>query len=185
MLVQEIIENYNPFNLQEEKDKISMLYFINHFDDVLTRNNVIGHFSAAGFVVNKEKNKMLAVYHKISDGWTYPGGHADGEENLLSVALREVYEETGLKAIVLKTEPFMISILPTEYHLKNNQFVSSHLHFDIIYLMEADDSLFFKKSDDECLDIKWISFQDVEKENFCYFIKPVVMKMIDKMNTQC
>lgn len=123
-----------------------MLYFINHFDDVLTRNNVIGHFSAAGFIVNKEKNKMLAVYHKIADGWTYPGGHADGDNNLLSVALREVYEETGLKADVLKNNPFMISILPAESHLQKNQFVSSHLHFDIIYLMEVDDSLFLRKA---------------------------------------
>ena len=185
MSVKEIIDNYNPSDQQEENDKISMLYFINHFDDVLTRNNVIGHFSASGFVINKEKNKMLAVYHKKADGWTYPGGHADGDENLLNVALKEVYEETGLKADVLKTNPFMISILPSESHLVNDQFVSSHLHFDIIYLMEVDDSLFFKKSDDECLDIKWIPFQDIEKENFCYFIKPVVMKMIDKMNTQC
>jgi len=185
MSVLEIIENYNPFNLQEEKDKISMLYFINHFDDVLTRNNVIGHFSAAGFVVNKEKNKMLAVYHKISDGWTYPGGHADGEENLLSVALREVYEETGLKANVLKTEPFMISILPTEYHLKNNQFVSSHLHFDIIYLMEVDESIPLKIVDDAIDAVKWIPFQDIEKEKICYFIKPIVIRMLDKMNTQC
>ena len=120
MSVKEIIDNYNPSDQQEENDKISMLYFINHFDDVLTRNNVIGHFSAAGFIVNKEKNKMLAVYHKIADGWTYPGGHADGDDNLLRVALREVYEETGLKADVLKNNPFMISILPAESHLQKN-----------------------------------------------------------------
>ena len=185
MYIKEIIEKYNPYDLQEKKDKEGMLYFINHFDDVLTRNNVIGHFSAAGFIVNKEKNKMLAVYHKIADGWTYPGGHADGDDDLLRVALREVYEETGLKADTLRKEPFMISILPAESHLQKNQFVSSHLHFDIIYLMEADDSLFLKRRDDECLDIKWISFQDIEKEKFCYFIKPIVIRMIDKINTQC
>ena len=185
MSVKEIIDNYNPSDQQEENDKISMLYFINHFDDVLTRNNVIGHFSAGGFIVNKEKNKMLAVYHKIADGWTYPGGHADGEENLLRVALREVYEETGLKADVLKINPFMISILPAESHLQKNQFVSSHLHFDIIYLMEADESISLKMFDDAIDGVKWISFHDIEKEKFCYFIKPVVMKMIDKMNTQC
>lgn len=185
MYVKEIIEKYNPFDEQDKKDKEGMLYFINHFDDVLTRNNVIGHFSAAGFIVNKEKNKMLAVYHKIADGWTYPGGHADGDDNLLRVALKEVYEETGLKANVLKTEPFMISILPTKYHLKNNQFVSSHLHFDIIYLMEADESISLKMFDDAIDGVKWISFHDIEKEKFCYFIKPIVIKMIDKMNTQC
>ena len=185
MAVKEIIDNYNPSDQQEENDKISMLYFINHFDDVLTRNNVIGHFSAAGFIVNKEKNKMLAVYHKIADGWTYPGGHADGDDNLLRVALREVYEETGLKADTLRKEPFMISILPVESHFKNNQFVSSHLHFDILYLMEADESISLKMFDDAIDAVKWIPFQDIEKEKFCYFIKPIVIRMIDKINTQC
>ena len=44
---------------------------------------------------------MLVVYHIINDGWIYPGGHVDGAEDLLSVAVREVEEETGLKVKVL------------------------------------------------------------------------------------
>ena len=91
------IENYIPFNEQEEKDKEQFLKFIDTFDDVLTRDNIFGHFSASAFVVNKERNKMVVVYHIINDGWIYPGGHADGEDDFLSVAVREVEEETGLK----------------------------------------------------------------------------------------
>jgi len=49
----------------------------------LTRDNIFGHFSASAFVVNKEKNKMVVVYHIINDGWIYPGGHADGEDDFL------------------------------------------------------------------------------------------------------
>ena len=44
---------------------------------------------------------MVVVYHNINDGWIYPGGHADGEEKLLDVAIREVEEETGLKVKIL------------------------------------------------------------------------------------
>ena len=101
MNLKEKIENYVPYNEQEEKDKDQMLEFINTFDDVLTRNNIFGHFSASAFVVNKDRTKMVVVYHLINDGWIYPGGHADGIEDLLSVAVREVEEETGLKAKVL------------------------------------------------------------------------------------
>lgn len=80
------IQNYTPFNEQEENDKEQMLNFIDNFDDVLTRNNSFGHFSSSAFVVNKEKTRMVVVYHNIYDAWIYPGGHADGEEDLLSVA---------------------------------------------------------------------------------------------------
>ena len=185
MSIKEIIEKYNPYDEFEKKDKEEMLYFINNFEDVLTRNNVIGHFSAAGFVVNKEKNKMLAVYHKIADGWTYPGGHADGDDNLLEVAIREVYEETGIRGKAVNNVPFMIATLPVYCHVKNNQFISSHLHFDVIYLMEADEALPLNLTDDAIFGIKWISFEDVFNENFCCYIKPIVIKMIDKINNQC
>ena len=102
------IESYIPFDEQEEKDKEQFLEFIDNFDDVLTRDNIFGHFSASAFVVNKERTKMLVVYHIINDGWIYPGGHADGEENFLFVSLREVEEETGLKAKVLDDNIFAI-----------------------------------------------------------------------------
>lgn len=104
------IENYIPFDEQEERDKEQFLEFINTFYDVLTRDNIFGHFSSSAFVVNKERNKMVVVYHNINDGWIYPGGHADGEEDLLNVAIREVEEETGLKVKVLDESIFFNSI---------------------------------------------------------------------------
>ena len=73
------IEQYVPFNEQEVCDKEQFLKFIDTFDDVLTRKNIFGHFTASAFVVNKERTKMLVVYHIINDGWIYPGGHVDGE----------------------------------------------------------------------------------------------------------
>ena len=56
MSLKEVIENYIPCDEQEEKDKEQMLTFIDTFDDVLTRDNVIGHFCAAAFVINKERS---------------------------------------------------------------------------------------------------------------------------------
>lgn len=108
MGLRESIENYIPFNEQEEKDKEQFLRFIDSFDDVLSRNNIFGHFSASAFIVNKERNKMVVVYHLINDGWISPGGHADGNDDLLSVAVREVLEETGLKVKVLDESIYSI-----------------------------------------------------------------------------
>ena len=177
MTLKETIVNYKPCDEQEERDKEQMLTFISNFDDVLTRNNVLGHFSASAFVINKEKSKMAAVYHIICDGWTYPGGHADGEEDLLSVAVREVEEETGLKANVLSEEPILISTNPVNPHVKRGKFVSSHLHFDVLYLMEADENIPLEYRHDESKGVKWISFDEIENENMVDYIKPLALKL--------
>ncbi len=62
------IEKFKPFNEQEEVDKRIMLKYIYDFDDVLTRQNEYGHFTSSAFVLNKERTKMLMIYHNINHG---------------------------------------------------------------------------------------------------------------------
>ena len=181
MNLKEKIENYIPYDEQEERDKEQYLNFIDKFDDVLTRNNVFGHFSASAFIVNKERTKMLVAYHIINDGWIYPGGHADGEENLLSVAVREVEEETGLKAKVLNEEIYSIQSAPVKGHIKKDKYVSAHLHLDVVYLMEADDKIPLVYRDDESKGVKWVSFDEATDETMCDFIRPIHKKLIKKL----
>ena len=184
MSVKNIIREYIPCDEQEESDKKQMLMFIDNFDDVLTRNNVVGHFSASAFVVNKERTKMAAVYHIITDGWTYPGGHADGEENLLSVALREAEEETGLKTKILSDKPYLISSNPVKSHIKNGKFVSSHLHFDVLYLVEAEENRPLKYRKNESYGVKWIPFDKIDNEQMVEFIGPIVKKLVNKLTNE-
>lgn len=176
------ILNYIPFNEQEEKDKEQFLKFIDTFDDVLTRDNIFGHISASAFVVNKERTKMLVVYHIINDGWIYPGGHADGEIDLLSVAVREVEEETGLKAKVLDENIFSIQSAPVKGHIKKGKYVPAHLHLDVLYLLEADDKEMLSFRDDESKGVKWIEFKDACDDSMCDFIRPIHRKLIEKIN---
>ena len=63
------IENYKPYNVQEEQDKKVMLKYIDAFDNVLTRNNEFGHFTASAWVVNKDRTKVLMIYHNIYKSW--------------------------------------------------------------------------------------------------------------------
>lgn len=182
MELREKIESYIPFNEQEEIDKKQFLKFIDTFDDVLTRNNIFGHFSASAFVVNKERTKMVVVYHIINDGWIYPGGHADGENDLLSVAVREVEEETGLKAKVLDDYIYSIQSAPVKGHIKHGKYVAAHLHFDVIYIMEADDKIPLVYRDDESKGVKWISFDEADNNEICDFVRPVHRKLIKKLN---
>lgn len=181
MLLKEQIQSYIPYNEQEEKDKEQFLNFINCFDDVLTRKNTFGHFTASAFIVNKNRNKMVVIYHKINNAWTYPGGHADGEEDLLSVAVKEVKEETGLDIKVLDNNIFAIWSGPVKGHIKNGKYVSSHLHFDVLYLMEADDFIPLVYNKDESNGIKWISFDEAQSDSIWELVRPIHKKLIKKL----
>ncbi len=184
MNLRQEIENYIPFNEQEKKDKEQFLRFIDTFDDVLTRDNIFGHFSASAFLVNKKRNKMVVVYHIINDGWIYPGGHADGDDNLLSVAVREVEEETGLKAKILDENIYAIQSAPVKGHIKSGKYVSSHIHFDVLYLMEADDRIPLKYKENESKGVKWISFEEADDKTMCDFIRPIHKKIIEKLKSK-
>ena len=184
MGLREQIESYIPYDETEERIKEYILKWIDSFDDVLTRDNEFGHFASSAFVVNKDRTKMLVVYHNIYDAWIYPGGHADGEENLLSVAIREVEEETGLKANVVDNSIFAISALPIVGHIKRGKYVPAHTHLDIVYLLEADDNEVLSFREEESKGVKWVTFEEAIGDTMVDFIRPVHKRLIEKLIKQ-
>jgi hypothetical protein len=76
------INNYKPFDKKEQNDKEVILEYIKNTNDVLTRENKIAHFTASAWITNKERNKILMIYHNVYNSWAWVGGQADGEENL-------------------------------------------------------------------------------------------------------
>lgn len=97
--LKENLEKFVPYNEQEETDKRIMLKYLKDFDDVLTRQNEYGHFTSSAFILNKERTKLLMIYHKIYNSWAWTGGHSDGDNDLLYVAMNEAKEETGIKNV--------------------------------------------------------------------------------------
>lgn len=164
MELREKIEKYEPYNEQEENDKKIMLKYIDLFDDVLTRDNELGHFTASAWVVNKERTKVLMIYHNIYKSWAWTGGHADGESNLLETAIRELKEETGVKNVkVLDDDIFSLEIVCVNGHVKRGKHVSSHVHLNLTYLLEADEKEELKIKEDENKGVMWVNIEDVEK----------------------
>ena len=93
------IRRYVPYNEQEEADKALILNWIEKNDDAFLRDNVVAHMTASAWVVDKDRSKVLMVYHNIYHSWSWLGGHADGETDLLAVAIREVKEEAGISNV--------------------------------------------------------------------------------------
>lgn len=155
-----IIKGYKPENEQEEADKEIMLEFIKAYDNCLLRENKIAHFTASSWIVNEDRTKVLMIYHNIYKNWAWTGGHADGEEDLQKVALREAGEETGVSNIrALSHEPISLENLCVDCHYKNGIFVPSHLHFNVTYLLQADEKEQVRIKADENSGVRWVDWQ--------------------------
>ena len=83
------LQIYQSFNEQEEADRQVMLELLQTSDDIFYRTNLLAHFTASAWVLNKAHTYVLMAFHNIYQTYAWLGGHADGEEDLLSVALRE------------------------------------------------------------------------------------------------
>ena len=135
------IQSYRPKNQQEEYDKEQMLQFMSCHKNYLERENQIAHFTASMWTVNKERTKTLMVYHNLYNSWSWIGGHADGMENLCVVAMKELQEETGVKhAKLISEENFSLETLTVNGHMRKGIWGPSHLHFNLTYLAEAEES---------------------------------------------
>jgi ADP-ribose pyrophosphatase YjhB (NUDIX family) len=176
------IKEYKPCNEQEMKDKEIILRYSDIFHDILTRNNKIIHMTVSAFVINKNKDKVLMVHHNIYNSWAWAGGHADGEEDLLFVAIKEVKEETGVKNIVTISKNIIaIDILPVFNHIKNGRYVSPHLHASIAYLLEADENEPIIVKPDENSAVKWIPIDQINLFSNEPHMKKVYEKIIAKI----
>ena len=179
------LEKYVPYNQQEQQDKETILQQLKTVDDIFYRENVLQHMTASGWVVNPARDKVLMAYHNIYQSYSWLGGHADGDEDLLQVALKEVQEESGIKNVrALSDEILSIEILTVDGHEKRGKHVSSHLHLNITYLIEADDSQQLVVAEDENSDVKWFGIDEaVESSNEQWFKDNIYSKLNEKLKS--
>ncbi|MDL2323600.1 NUDIX hydrolase [Ruminococcaceae bacterium OttesenSCG-928-A16] len=155
------IANYQPQNPQEKNDQQVMVEAIRQYPhNILLRKNKLAHLTSSAFVVNPARNKALLVHHNILNTWVWPGGHADGDADLLAVALREAKEETG----VCQVKPLLptiaaLDILPVPAHIKNGQYVNAHLHLSVAYILVCDEAEAVQIKPDENTGVRWFTRQ--------------------------
>lgn len=146
-----LLKNYNPKCSRELVYKEQMLEILKNCPNCFSRSSEVGHFTASAWVVDSENEKFLMLHHAKLNSWFQLGGHCDGDENLLNVAIKEAQEESGLNNIT----PVSNDIFDIDIHLipkvKNE---SPHYHFDVRFLLQhqGDEPLV---SNRESKDLKW------------------------------
>ena len=183
MKIYEDIKNYKPYNEQESRDRELILRFIENNPDAFLHSNFTAHMTASAWTVNKSRDRLLMVYHKIYDSWAWTGGHADGEQDLLKVAIKELREETGAEHIRALTEDiFSLEILTVDGHEKRGHYVPGHLHMNVTYLLEADEKDSLKICEDENSGVKWFSLDEaLEASSEPWFVERIYKKLNEKL----
>ena len=182
--LRQLIEQYSPVDEQETVDRKTILSFMDHFDDVVTRANVFGHLTASAFVVNEDITHTLMLHHNIMGGYAFPGGHADGEYDLYEVARREVEEETGLNVEPLFTNDiFAIQCAYTPGHVKRGKYISAHTHYDILFVFKVknEDMSKIRVCEGENTAVEWRSIDESSAEDVVDWIRPINKKIVKKI----
>ncbi len=106
------IEKYIKVNNGENIAQLKMLIdLIDSDKNIFIREKISGTIDIASnmLLFNKDKSKLLCLWHKKIQAWTFPGGHCDGNENIQKVAHIELEEETGVTGVkIFGGEPLHI-----------------------------------------------------------------------------
>ena len=185
MEIYEQIKAYRPWNEQERQDQVLILDFLRKNSDAFYRTNLLAHMTASAWVVNPQRSKVLMVYHRLYDSWSWAGGHADGEEDLLAVALREVREETGVQRLRPVTEEiYSLEVLTVDGHEKHGRYVPSHLHLNVTYLLEAEEDQPLRVCEAENSGVAWFSLADaLSVSTEPWFVERIYKKLNEKLNS--
>ena len=178
---------YTPFNDQEAADKPKLLSLLQSSKDIFTRDNTTAHMTASGWVVSPDRKSVLMIYHNIYNSWSWMGGHADGETDLLQVAQREIREESGIQNLKLLTpDIYSLEILTVDGHIKRGEYVSSHLHLNVTYLFEADPAQPLHVKPDENSGVAWIPISDLtSRVTEPWFLERIYSKLCQKLTETC
>lgn len=183
MKIVEEIKKYRPCNAQEQRDQALILDFLEKNGDAFLRSNLLAHMTASSWIVSPERTKTLMVYHNLYDSWSWTGGHADGETDLLSVALREAREETGIAHVrPLSPEIFSLEVLTVDGHEKRGEYVPSHLHMNVTYLLEAEESDTLHVCREENSGVAWFTLEEALKASSePWFVERIYKKLNNKL----
>ena len=151
-----LLEQLNRYGATDGAECVSrrrIVDFVKRHSDCFDRSLSVGHITGSAWLLDPTGERALLTFHRKLGMWLQLGGHADGNPNVLEVALREAREESGLEAIVPVTpEIFDVDVHPIPAYGGE----PAHDHYDVRFLLQASDSDRLVVSD-ESIALNWVS----------------------------
>lgn len=157
----ELLDAHVEADIFESNMTQETIDFINANPNCFDRELLIGHVTGSAWILDSSGQFVLLMHHRKLDRWFQPGGHCDGDSNVMAVALKEAIEETGAKDIKAVND----YIFDVDVHkIPERKDIPAHLHYDIRFLFTADkDSPLL--INEESNDLAWVELSKVETLN--------------------
>ena len=157
-----LLQNHRTHFMEEAAYVRRARSFVEAHPDCFERSLLPAHVTGSAWVVNPDRSCALLLHHRKLNQWFQPGGHADGETDILGVALRESAEETGVDPAhihLIDSRIFDVDIhsvsLPTQ---------PLHEHIDIRFLLEIDSDI-DAPGNHESNEVRWVPLHAVTRFN--------------------
>ena len=149
--LRQMLQRYEP-TAEEQVYKERMLAFLDEHEDAFERSLEVGHFTASAWLLSRDLSQALLMHHAKLNLWVQLGGHADGDTDLVEVAIKEAQEESGIEDI----EPIMCEIFDIDIHtIPANSKEAAHEHFDVRFILRvASDEKFIQNR--ESKELRWV-----------------------------
>ncbi len=146
-----------PLDPHEAAMTAETIRFVEAHADCLQRTQLSGHLTGSAWVVDAGRTRTLLTHHRKLDKWLQLGGHADGDPDLLAVALREAREESGLTRL----RPVTREIFDLDRHwIPERKAEPAHWHYDLRFMIEADPAEPLTVTN-ESKDLAWVELSKV------------------------
>lgn len=173
-LIHSLEDHACKFPLESKYSQETILWIHEYGEFAFIKQNLAWHITASLLIVNKEKTKVLLMFHKKLQMWLQFWGHADGEIDTKNVAIREFHEESWIEI-----EPFIFPwIFDIHIHdIPEHKLTPAHRHFDILYLGIIPENTPFVCQESEVDDICWFDIEGIEK----YIAEERMLDMMKKI----
>jgi ADP-ribose pyrophosphatase YjhB (NUDIX family) len=132
--------------------------FVEAEPECLLRTCAPGHLTGSAWIVDAARGRTLLTHHLKLEKWLQLGGHADGDGDLLAVALREGTEESGLTGLrAVSAEIFDVD----RHWIPARKTEPAHWHYDLRFMIEADPGEPLVRAANESKELAWVAVSGV------------------------
>jgi len=152
-----LLDNHQPADDHEARMLDDIKQFVRHYDNFHSRAQTAGHLTGSAWVLSEDYTHALLTHHGKFNCWVQLGGHVEDDDDMLSAALREASEESGLAGVT----PLSDQIFDVDVHaIPANPKEPAHFHYDIRFLFTADAAAPLVVSS-ESKDVAWVELEKI------------------------
>lgn len=174
-----LLDSYHP-DAGEQSAYTTIRQVLRNHPSPYDRTSLPGHITGSAFVLSPDGTEVLLTHHKKLGFWLQLGGHADGDPDILAVAHREAWEESGIaQEDILLEQPGIFAVKIDDIPAYGD--MPAHLHYDIAFLFRALHRQYVVS--EESHDLQWVPLTGISAYDTDAFVEIMAQKVLRRQGS--